>query len=208
MEKVKLRNLLTFGLLLVICALWSIGSPELPESEPSDVVYELDGIRLGMTEGEVRAVWGKVEKSYQLTGDLRLSKPGSDPIVGNICLFSGDGTVVSVLGRRLRENGSLVLSTNHQFRDDESFGEKVTDPRKVYSCGNTPLRSIRRCKGNNVVSIVGCKPRCFEDSIRELPLEAQPEAFRLSNRILGVKLTDRDWFENPKRNVESEYIDL
>ena len=85
-------------------------SDETPPKE-TDSSYTVDGISLGMSESEVRALWGELEQTSD--GKIRrFGKSGEDliPPLAHLVTLDEDGRVVAVQGRRLKLEGKLVLA--------------------------------------------------------------------------------------------------
>lgn len=113
-------------LILGLCGVLALKSQSVPEPMPAiGIGYAVDGISLGMSEEEVRAKWGNLERRYLFNGQFVLSKPKSSPSVENWVRFSSEGKVVFVQGSRLRWGSRLILGPGHDYRRGLILGNEV-----------------------------------------------------------------------------------
>ena len=167
-------------------------SAETPAQEEPN--YTVDGISLGMSESEVRALWGELEQRSD--GKIRrFVKSGEDliPPLAHLVTLDEDGRVVAVQGRRLKLEGKLVLACGQEWSGmEDSLGEPTRS--NLFGCGNPgPLQTERRARGDLIFEATSWNLDFFElppGMTRKQALEENPEL----KGVQSVSIHTRDFY--------------
>ena len=168
-------------LVLFSCATWYPQTLDEPNfTKPTG--YELDGVQLGMSECNVRALWGELEKRFLFTGDVMLEKPGGWHPSKDRCILDRNGRVVSISGHHLRYSGSLQFSSGNAVEDQNLPGHPL---QLSNHCGNVSSLSSGFAHGGVNVYL----QRSF--SLSHLDSGSVKESI-----VREVRLVDRAWEED------------
>ena len=170
-------------------------SDETPPKE-TDSSYTVDGISLGMSESEVRALWGELEQTSD--GKIRrFGKSGEDliPPLAHLVTLDEDGRVVAVQGRRLKLEGKLVLACGQEWSGvEDSLGEPTRSNLFVFGCGNPgPLQTERRARGDVIFEVRRWNPD-FYDLPPGLTPEQVLEKYPELKGVQSVSIHTRDFY--------------
>jgi hypothetical protein len=168
--------------------------------------YSVDGVKLGMTEEQIRSAWGKVEYRWWYDGTLMLYKRGPIPPLNPEVVFDRRGKVVAVSGRRLRYGRNLVVGPEHAPATAERLGKPV-EPKMIYCGIEGPLRTIRRGRDHMIFEAVVWNHDFFdlaEGKTLEQSLEEHPEY----SGIALVTLRDRAHYETGSDGIAEARLSL
>lgn len=183
--------------ILTLCAVLSAATtPTGPKETEKTPVYNVDGISIGMTEDEVREIWGPLSEVDALDGEVRYLERAAAK--DTIMLFRTmvalrESRVVEVRGRRLRLGDRLILAPEHSLEDVENLLGGPAESGRL-SCGNPgPLRAVTRSEGDLVFEATGLNLDRLEipdgKTLRQV-VDEYPEY----GRIQAISIHDRSFY--------------
>jgi len=179
--------------ILTLCAVLSAATtPTGPKETEKTPVYNVDGISIGMTEDEVREIWGPM-KQYDTSDGIRyLGRPESFSPLRQMVMLR-ESQVVKIHGQRLKLGDKLVLGPEHGLEDVENLLGGPAEPRGSI-CGNPgPFRKVIRAEGNLVFELTGWNLDQLEwpeEKTLQQVLEEHPEYAR----TLVISIQDRNFY--------------